>query len=74
MWGQKNPVISSFLISGTEVTGAAGAGGWPWVEIRWSQGSKLVLCGLGLIGQWDVCPAPQYGFLKLLGYLEREVP
>jgi hypothetical protein len=34
--------------------------GWPWLDVRWPGGGRLIVCGFGVIGAWDQGPAPRY--------------
>jgi hypothetical protein len=45
----------------------APAGGWPWMEANYPEThGRLVICGFGIIRQWDVSPTPRFLFERLL--------
>jgi hypothetical protein len=67
-------VASSVTVKmGEEAVGgevAAGAGGWPWVEVRSDSGKgRWAFCGLGVIAKWDAGPTPRFLFVRMLEYL-----
>lgn len=44
--------------------------GWPWMEIRYSNGNgRLLFCGFSIIEKWDAGPVPRHLFLRLLEYV-----
>lgn len=47
-----------------EVTG--GSQGWPWLEMRYANRGKLVICGFGIMRDWDAGAAPRYFFARVL--------
>jgi hypothetical protein len=43
------------------------AGGWPWMEANYpATHGRLVICGFGIIAQWDASPTPRFLFERLL--------
>lgn len=43
------------------------AGGWPWMEANYPEThGRLVICGFGIIPQWDASPTPRFLFERLL--------
>ena len=43
------------------------AGGWPWMEATYPEThGRLVICGFGIIRQWDASPTPRFLFDRLL--------
>jgi hypothetical protein len=66
-----SPVRSTLSVTsaGEEIKGEIGeaAIGWPWVEIRYAApGSRVRICGLGIIRDWERSPAPRYLLSRLL--------
>lgn len=45
---------------------AAGDIGWPWLEIEYSNGGRLIITGARITGAWEQTPAARYILLKLL--------
>jgi hypothetical protein len=43
-----------------------GSQGWPWLELRYANRGRLVICGFGIIRDWDAGPAPRYFFARVL--------
>lgn len=48
--------------------------GWPWVDIRYANGGRLIWTGIGLIESWETTPAARYLFVKMLEDLMVEEP
>ncbi len=48
--------------------------GWPWLDVRYPNGGRLVWTGLGLIESWETTPAARYLFVKLLEDVMIEKP
>jgi hypothetical protein len=48
--------------------------GWSWLEVRWPapRGRLLIICGFGIIRQWDAGPAPRYLLSELFTRLTTE--
>ncbi|MCH5377845.1 MAG: hypothetical protein JJ992_28145 [Planctomycetes bacterium] len=40
--------------------------GWPWIDIQYASGGRLLLCGFPLIRSWAHGPTPRYMFVRLL--------
>jgi hypothetical protein len=40
---------------------------WPWVDVLYSGGGRLTVCGFAIIRQWQAGPTPRYLFAKMLG-------
>ncbi len=40
--------------------------GWPWVEVEYVDGGKLIFCQFELSRHWDDCPTPRYLFARIL--------
>lgn len=48
-----------------------GREGWPWLEIDFAhKGSKLIVCGFGIMQHWDANPTPRFMLAALLEYLQ----
>ena len=76
-WPPKGVIDSSCLEIKSDrdqvVAKASGqAGAWPWLEMQYPAGKgRLLVCGFGIIRQWEATPAPRYLlselFLRLSG-------
>jgi hypothetical protein len=40
--------------------------GWPWVDLRWKNGGRLLICGFAIVSQWETNPTPRYLLLRML--------
>ena len=63
-WRAKRSVVNSTLkISGKDnavsVDVSEESSGWPWIEINFPSGGRLIVCGFGMIDQWEFSPAPR---------------
>ncbi len=51
------------------------AGGWPWMEANYPEThGRLVICGFGIIRQWDASPTPRFLFERLLERISDKSP
>jgi hypothetical protein len=48
--------------------------GWPWLDVRYPNGGRLVWTGMGVIESWEATPAARYLFVKLLEEVMVEKP
>jgi hypothetical protein len=70
-WPGGKVVLSSVALKGD---GAATVGeaiqgkeGWPWMEIDFPTArGKVIVCGFGLMSNWDASPAPRFLFARIL--------
>ena len=53
-----------------EVTQARQA--WPWLEARYTGKGRLVICGFGIVRQWDATPTARYLLSELFTRLTAE--
>jgi len=51
------------------VTDAADA--WPWLEVAYPGGGRLIVCGFGLIDHWQAGPTPRYLLLRVFERLSQ---
>lgn len=59
--GERGPVIG-------EVEN--GDDGWPWMAISYREdGGRLMICGYGIIKNWDDSPAPRFLLAEILEYM-----
>jgi hypothetical protein len=48
---------------------------WPWLEVRYpASKGRLLVCGFGIIRQWEATPAPRYLLSELFLRLAAEKP
>ncbi len=53
----------------------AGGEGWSWLELRYPAAKgRLVICGFGIIRQWEATPTPRYLLSELFMRLSAEKP
>jgi hypothetical protein len=52
-----------------EAAGAAGAAGWPWVNMRFQGTGRLLVSGLPIVESWESGPTPRFLFLRILELL-----
>ena len=45
--------------------------GWPWVEMEYEGGGRLIICGFAMIEQWESTPAPRFLLARMLEYVVR---
>jgi hypothetical protein len=44
---------------------------WPWLEAVYPQGGRLIVCGFGIVEQWDAGPTPRWLLLRILERLSQ---
>ena len=44
---------------------------WPWLEVTYPGGGRLIVCGFGLIDHWQAGPTPRYLLMHILERLSR---
>jgi hypothetical protein len=42
---------------------------WPWVELKYRSGGRVVFCGYRLMAAWDTNPTPRYMLARLIEQL-----
>ncbi len=45
---------------------AAGDKNWPWLDVGFPGGGRLVICGFGILAHWNETPAPRYLLASVL--------
>ncbi len=40
--------------------------GWPWLDIKFDGGGRLIVCGFALMEKWDTGPVPRFLFAEIL--------
>jgi hypothetical protein len=45
--------------------------GWPWIDVGYPSGGRLIICGFGIIRCWDAGPTPRYLLLRILESTDR---
>ena len=75
-WRERNAVASSFQLVGdrrmAEMEWVSTADeGWCWMDARWPNGGRLMICGLSIAGSWEDNPAPRYLLARWLADLEK---
>jgi hypothetical protein len=75
-WPGEGGVVRSSLViqgKGGALTAdvAADDAGWPWLDIGFAGGGRLVVCGFALISRWDDGPAPRHILRHVLSYAQK---
>jgi len=78
-WPLGNAVVSSLALTCDQniVAGAVvrDATGWPWLDFAYPRTAHhLVVCGFGIIAQWDAGPTPSFLLVRLLEYTAGVAP
>ena len=45
--------------------------GWPWLEVVYPGGGRLIVCGFGVVRHWDTSPTPRWLLLRVLERLSQ---
>ncbi len=75
VWSAAKKGVASGLVlkaEGANVIGevSPGPGGWPWLDVHFAQTKgRLLVCGFGVVSQWEVSPAPRFLLLRLLEFV-----
>lgn len=75
-WRERKAVASSFQLVGdrrmVEMEWVSTADeGWCWMDARWPNGGRLMICGLSISESWEDNPAPRYLLARWLADLEK---
>jgi hypothetical protein len=66
----RDAVASSLVLSADRrvvaVEAVKGDRGWPWMDVVFEGGGRLLVCGFGIVSDWEESPTPRYLLLKLL--------
>lgn len=66
-------VKSSFAVGGARGNAVAewhaNTDGWSWMEAQYNGRGRLIICGFGIVDQWEHGPTPRFLLLKLLEYI-----
>lgn len=79
-WAGDGPTVTRSLAvkagdDGVAAEVAAGAGGWPWAEVRQEPGrGRWLFCGLAVVAKWDAGPTPRFLFARMLDHLTGPAP
>jgi hypothetical protein len=70
-WAPGREATASSLVLSADrrvaaVEAVKGDRGWPWMDVAFEGGGRLVVCGFGIVAGWDGSPSPRYLLLKLL--------
>jgi hypothetical protein len=72
-WSPNREILASTLVlqgNHADVEGRIEAGkdpaGWPWVDLHWKNGGRLLICGFAIVSQWETNPTPRYLLLRML--------
>jgi hypothetical protein len=72
-WSPNREILASTLVlqgNHADVEGRIEAGkdpaGWPWVDLHWKNGGRLLICGFAIVDPWDINPSPRYLLLRML--------
>ncbi len=70
-WPPDGQVIAARLSVGAARKGATivvddSGRGWPWLEVVYPGGGRLIVCGFGVVGHWDAGPTPRWLLLRIL--------
>jgi len=49
-------------------------GAWPWLDVRYASGGRLIVCGFGIIDPWEKSPVPRYLLRRTLELLDNFDP
>jgi hypothetical protein len=43
--------------------------GWPWMEMEFAAGGRVVVCGFAVVDKWDATPTPRFLLSRILEYM-----
>ena len=70
-WSDHHPIVAGGITiesRGKLLQGrvASGPATWPWIEMDYASGGKVIYCGYPLMSAWETNPTPRYIVARLL--------
>ena len=75
--GDLDTIVSHFQLTGLRsqaILQVSANHGWPWLELSWPGDGKLLVCGFGVIRDWEASPVPRYLLAGILEYFSKRKP
>jgi hypothetical protein len=76
--GGVDPVLSKFefLVNRGEILAEVSKepAAWPWLDVRYPSGGRLIVCGFGIVAPWEKSPVPRYLLRRILEILDNVNP